>query len=216
MTEFVLGSVLESVRPRCIAILAVSVLLGGCAGAARIPEDSFYRLEIAAPAIRLPAPALTGVLVVQSGTAAPVYRDRALLYSEPETPARLQRYHYQYWIDTPPQLVQRSLADYLRAAGVATDVVLPEEGIDARYRLRVDIERFEHRRGRAGGEVAVGLRLTLAERASGTLLAQEFLQGDAAVQGNDFSAVAAAYRQALTDLYGRILTRVRALDSTGR
>ncbi|MBI5039819.1 MAG: membrane integrity-associated transporter subunit PqiC [Gammaproteobacteria bacterium] len=202
----------ESVLTRWVAILAVSLLLGGCAAGSRIPEDSFYRLEQVAPAAKLAAPVLDGILMVQGGAAAPIYRDRALLYSESDAPGRLQRYHYQYWIDTPSQLLQRSLADYLREAGIASNVVLPEEGVDARYRLRVDIERFEHVRGRSGGQVVVTLRMTLAERASGTLLAQESLQGSAAVQGNDFPAVAASYQQVVVDLYGRILERLRSLE----
>jgi ABC-type uncharacterized transport system auxiliary subunit len=185
-------------------------------GGARIPEDNFYRLENVAPVSALAAPALQGILMVQGGTAAPVYRDRALLYSESDSPERLQRYHYQYWIDSPPQLLQSGLADYLRKAGVARQVVLPQDSVDADFRLRVDIERFEHIRGqssdRNGGQVAVALRVTLIERATGKLLMQAQLQTDAAVQGGEFSAVAIAYQQAMMDLYGRILAQLRVLD----
>jgi ABC-type uncharacterized transport system auxiliary subunit len=199
----------ESVLSRCIASLMVCLMLGGCAGAARIPEDNFYRLESTAPVTSLTAPVLDGVLMVQGGTAAPIYRDRALLYSEPGAPERLQQYHYHYWIDTPPQLLQRGLADYLRKAGVARQVVLPEDGVDAAYRLRVDIERFEHVRDRNGGEVAVALRMTLTERASGKLVMQEQLSLVDAVRGDEFANVTAAYQRVLTELYGRILARLR-------
>lgn len=204
---------IESVLIRWVAMLAVSLSLGGCAGAARIPEDSFYRLEIAAPTARLPAPALTGMLVVQSGASAPVYRDRALLYSAPAAPGRLQRYHYQYWIDTPPQLVQRSLADYLRAAGVATSVVPPEEGSAARYRLRADIERFEHVRGQGhgNGTVEVTLRVILSERGGATVLMQDSVSAEAAIADSDFPAVADAFERALTDVYAHVVTRLRGL-----
>lgn len=201
----------ESACIRWFAMLAIGLLLGGCAGTSRIPEDSFYRLDIAAPGTPLPAPALAGVLVVQGGAAAPVYRDRALLYSEAETPARLQRYHYHYWTDTPPQLVQRSLVDYLRAAGIASNVVRPEEGVDARYRLRVDIERFEHVRGPNNGKVDVTLRLVLSERDSGAVLMQDSVSADAVVANSDFTAVAAASERALADVYGQIVLRLRGL-----
>jgi len=202
--------VTESVSTRCVAGLIVCLLLGGCAGGSRIPEDSFYRLEQAAPTARLAAPVLDGILMVQGGAAAPIYRDRALLYSEPGEPARLQRYHYQSWIDSPPQLLQRSLADYLRASGVAPAVVTPEDAIDARYRLRVDVERFEQVRGDSGSRVVVGLNMTLTERTSGKLLVQEQLRTDSAVQGDDFTAMAAAYERALDELYTRILSRCAA------
>lgn len=191
-------------------MLAAAVLLSACAGGARVPEDNFYRLDIAAPASRLAAPALAGVLSVQAGAAAPVYRDRAFLYSEARTPGRLQRYHYHYWTDAPPRLLQRALADYLRAAGVATSVVMPEDGIDARYRLRLDIERFEHVRGQHGGTVAVVARLNLSERGSGTLLLQERIGTEAAVQGGEHTDLAEAYRRASQELFARIVTAVQS------
>lgn len=200
----------ESVSTRCVTGLIMCLLLGGCAGGSRIPEDSFYRLEQTAPAEALATPVLDGILMVQGGAAAPIYRDRALLYSESGEPARLQRYHYQSWIDSPPRLLQRSLADYLRAAGVAPAVVTPEDAVDARYRLRVDIDRFEQVRGDNGSRVVVGLSMTLAERASGKLLVQAQLHTDSAVQGDDFPALATAYERALDELYARILSRCAA------
>jgi ABC-type uncharacterized transport system auxiliary subunit len=206
----------ESVLIRGVLSLVACLTLAACVGGARVPEDNFYRLESVAPVGALTAPALQGILMIQGGTAAPVYRDRALLYSEPGSPERLQRYHYQYWIDSPPQLLQSGLADYLRTAGVARQVVLPQDSVDADFRLRVDIERFEHIRGqssnRNGGQVAVELRVTLTERATGKLLMQTQLQSDTAVQGAEFTAVAIAYQQVMTELYGRILAQLAELD----
>lgn len=189
--------------------LLLAVLLSACAGGARAPEDSFYRLEIAPPPARLATPLLDGILSVQVGSAAPVYRDRAFLYSETREPGRLQRYHYHYWMDTPPRLVQHTLAEYLRAAGVASAVVTPTDGIDERYRLRVDIERFEQRRARGGGDVTVALRLMLSERGSGALLLHERLQGEAAVDGGEHADLAAAYRRATETVYAQLLERLR-------
>jgi ABC-type uncharacterized transport system auxiliary subunit len=191
-------------------MLAVAVLLSACAGGARVPDDTFYRLDIAAPAARLAAPALADALSVQAGAAAPVYRDRAFLYSEAQSPGRLQRYHYHYWTDTPPRLLQGALADYLRAAGVAVSVVVPEDGIDARYRLRLDIERFEHVRGRDGGTVVVAARLILSARGGGALLLQERFQSEVAVQGGEHTDLAAAYRRATQDLFANIVTALQA------
>lgn len=192
---------------RAISLFSV-LLLSACAAGQRIPEDSFYRLESTPPAVVQTSPALPGMLLVQGGTAAPIYRDRALLYSEAGSPEKLQRYHYQYWVDSPPLLLQRGLADYLRQSGVATQVLLPEDGVNPTYRLRIDIERFEHLRGPDGGVVAVALRVILAERATGALRLQAQFQREAAVQGEDFSAVTSAYQQVLAALYGQILTRL--------
>lgn len=170
-----------------------------------MPEESFYRLDAGAPAVVQAIPEFDGVLSVQFVAAAPLYRDRAMLYTEPSAPARLQRYHYHYWIDTPPLLLQRGLADYLRSAGLASRVVTPDEGVDAERRLRVVLERFEHERGPHGGRVNVMWTLTLSERPSGRLVQQERLQAAAEVRGDEFSAVADAYARAVTDLYARSL-----------
>ncbi|MFN2309202.1 MAG: ABC-type transport auxiliary lipoprotein family protein [Gammaproteobacteria bacterium] len=195
-----------------LTLLVVVALLSACAGTRQVPEDSFYRLDIEPPAAMAPAlaPALTGNLSVQVGATAPLYRDRALLYSEARQPGRLQRYHYHYWVDSPPRLVQRGLAAYLRAAAVAPGVVTPEDAVDTRYRLRVDIERFEHRRAGAGGAVHVGLALTLSEPGAGRLLSQDHLVAEVAVRGAAHADLVAAYRQALQTLYADVLTRLRA------
>lgn len=189
------------------------VLLAGCGSAPPIPSNSFYRLDIAAPATRLTAPKLNGILSVQVGAAIPLYRDRALLHSEPGAEGTLQRYHYHYWVDTPPHLLQISLADYLRSLGVAPVVVMPEDGVDEQYRLRLDIDRFEHQRGPGGGLVSVGVRVLLTERASGRLLLQERLRADATVQGDDFTRLAAGYQQATTDLFEQVFRLLQAQPS---
>lgn len=191
-------------------VLLAALLLPACGGVARVPDDSFYRLDIAAPAAAA-RPPLQGGLIVQGNAGAPLYRDRALLYSEAAAPRRVQRYHYHYWADSPPRLLQRGLADYLRAAGIAAPVLAAEDGQDARYRLRVDIERFEHLRAEGGGRVAVALRLLLIEREQG-LRMQETMQTSVAVNGADFTAVVAAYERALADLYGRIGLRLAQLE----
>lgn len=191
-------------------VLLAALLLPACGGVARVPDDSFYRLEIAAPAAAGRS-SLQGGLIVQSNAAAPLYRDRALLYSEAAAPKRVQRYHYHYWTDSPPRLLQRGLADYLRAAGVAAPVLAAEDGQDARHRLRVDIERFEHQRAAGGGRVEIALRLLLVDRERG-LRMQETMQASAVVNGADFTAVVAAYERALADLYGRIGQRLAQLE----
>lgn len=196
---------IEASHNRRIVVLLLAALLYACGGIARVPEERFYRLDTDMPAASSAAPTVEGILSVHFVASAPLYRDRAMLYSEPSTPARLQRYHYHYWIDTPPLLLQRGFAGYLRAAGFASRVVTPEEGVDGAYRLRLVLERFEHQRGPNGGRVNVAWTLALSERASGRLLRQEQLQTTAGVRGDEFSAVAAAYAQAVTELYARSL-----------
>ena len=196
---------------RGMVLLVSALLLAGCGGVARVPEDSFYRLDVTAVAQQSPVAALQGGLVVQANVAAPLYRDRALLYSEAAAPARVQRYHYHYWADSPPRMVQRGLADHLRAAGISQPVSSPEDGHAALHRLRVDIERFEHVRGPGNGHAEVALRVNLETRGRGPLF-QEVMHATAPVTGAEFPAVVDAYEDALGQLYRRIAQRLAALD----
>lgn len=200
----------KSVITRQMVLLATLLLLTGCSSAPPIPTNSFYRLDIAAPEVRLDSPVLKDTLSVQVGAAMPLYRDRALLHSEAGAETSLQRYHYHYWIDTPPHLLQIELADYLRDAGVAAVVVMPEDSVNEVYRLRLDIDRFEHLRGANGGKVSVGLRVLLTERSAGRLLLQDRLVAEAVVQGEDFARLTAGYQQAVTELFERVVVLLQA------
>lgn len=193
-----------------VVLSAGLILLAGCSSAPPIPANSFYRLDIAAPEIRLEKPVLNGILSVQVGAAMPVYRDRALLHSEAGAETSLQRYHYHYWIDTPPHLLQIELADYLRDAGVSAVVVMPEDSVNEVYRLRLDIDRFEQLRGPNGGAVSVGLRVLLTERSTGKLILQDRLVAQAVVRGDDFAQLAAGYQQAVTTVYEDLVTLLSA------
>ena len=194
---------------RALGVLLLALALSACGGVSRVPEESFYRLDAAPPEAIEAAPLRNATVSVQAVAAVPLYRDRALLYSDASTPERLQRYHYHYWIDRPPQLLQRGFADYLRAAGFAGRVITPDQGTDADYRVRLVLERFEHQRGTQGGRVLVGWSLAFTEPRSSELLREERMQTEAEVRGDDFSAVTRAYTRAVSELYGRSLDVLR-------
>jgi len=189
----------------------IAAALTGCSGSARVPENSFYRLDIPAPAEVRVVPVLDGTLRIEVGAAAPIYRDRSLLYSSADAPARLQRYHYHHWIDTPPRLLEQQLADYLRAAGVASQVVARDERLDGRYRLRLQLQRFEHQRGRDGGRVSLAVELVMSDSAGGELLLRERLHSEQAVAGDAFPAVVDAYQRCVADVFGQVRSALQRL-----
>ena len=190
-------------------MLLLALGLSACGGAAQMPEESFYRLDVASPVAAESGFLGDASVAVEAVAAAPLYRDRALIYSDAATPERLRRYHYHFWIDRPPALLQRGFADYLRAAGVAGRVVTADQSLDADYRVRLVLERFEHQRGAQGGRVLVGWRVEVGEPRSGRLLREERMQAEAEVHGDDFSAVTGAYARAVSELYGRSLNALR-------
>lgn len=189
------------VRLRLVLVLVALVLLHGCGSAVRIPEDSFYRLAIAAPP---PAVGMTlpGVLQVHVDAAAPIYRDRSLLYSEAAQVNRLQRYHYHHWVDTPPRLLQHGLVQYLRASARADQIVTTADRLPFAQRLQVNLERFEHVRG--ADKVVVQVRVALTAPDEATFILQRTLQVEEAVSGKEFSAVVTAYEQAVTRLFAQL------------
>lgn len=195
---------IERQHPNGLLVGLIVAALSGCGGSVRIPEDSFYRLDIPVPAATRAAPAIDGVLRVEVDAAAPIYRDRSLLYSTAEAPARLQRYHYQHWIDAPPRLLERRLAEHLRAAGVAPEVVARGDRRDGRYRLRLQLQRFEHVRGRDGGRVSLAVQMLMSDGAGGELLLHEYIRAEQPVAGDAFPAVVEAYQRCVTEVFGQV------------
>ncbi|HSH30802.1 MAG TPA: ABC-type transport auxiliary lipoprotein family protein, partial [Thiohalobacter sp.] len=115
--------------------LLMVLLVGGCAGPAAVPEDSYYRLARPAPDNRPGRPWLSGGLVVAAVQTPALYQDRAIVYRTTGQPLQLRRHHYHYWSERPPRLLQTYLIDYLTAAGVADRVLGEDHADEARYRL---------------------------------------------------------------------------------
>lgn len=184
-------------------LVCVSTLLG-CVAGTRVPEDSFYRLDIGLPNQVTEKPVLDGVLLVEVVAAAPIYRDRSFLYSDNREPARLRRRHYLHWIDSPPHLLEQGLAKYLSSAGVAALVVTPEERVERLYRLMLSLERFEHVRDQASGAVVVEAKLMLSMRGIERPLRHKRLKAEAVVQQSDFAGVVASYQRCVESLYAQV------------
>jgi ABC-type uncharacterized transport system auxiliary subunit len=186
-----------------LLLVGVSTLLG-CVAGTRVPEDSFYRLDIGLPNQALEKPVLEGVLLVEVVAAAPIYRDRSFLYSDNTATARLRRHHYLHWIDSPPHLLEQGLEKYLSNAGVAALVVTPEERIDQSYRLLLSLERFEHVRDQASGTVVVEAKLMLSKRGIERPLRHKRIKAEAVVQRSDFASVVASYQRCVESLFAQV------------
>lgn len=182
--------------------------LSACGGNARVPDDNFYRLMIMSPQPAERA-VLAGTLQVNVDAAAPIYRDRSLLYSDDARANRLQRYHYHHWIDSPPRLLQYNLVQYLRAAGVADQVVATGNRRAAEYQLHVELERFEHVRGL--NKVELQVRFVLTSGSASEQLFNREIQLEKPVSGRDVTAVVAAYEAAVSELYAEIVVSLKGL-----
>ena len=154
------------------ALLALA-LLGGLVSCASGPaeRDHFYRLQVPAPAAPRADPTLPGVLEVDRPRADNLVRERAILRSQSTAAAEVTPSVYHLWVDSPTILVQRELARWLEASGVARPTVLPEAGVRERWLVTGRLERFEH--VAPANEVLVVLELRVKDQKSGKLRLQE-------------------------------------------
>jgi ABC-type uncharacterized transport system auxiliary subunit len=193
------------------ALLAASLVLAtGCLGKPA-PRERTFRLELVPPD-RLATPIFSGILEVDRLRAHAVARRTALVYVEDASGAELHTSSTEHWADSPTLLVQREMAAYLHAAGVADRVLTPELGIEPDYRLSGDLVRFEERRDSAAPRVVVELALIVSDERRRAILFQQSYREERAAQGPDAENAVRAYDAALS----AVLTRFVADLGAGR
>jgi len=161
----------QIIKSKFSALLFTGVavaLLSACAAPPPAPEDAFYRLSPRADAPVSPAPKLKGVVEVDRFVAAGSLANRPLLFSEPGSSA-VSEYHYHFWIEAPPILLQNALVSYMRSTGIVERVVTPEMRVRPDYTVRGRLMRLET----VQGENAIGVaefELSLRRESDGELL----------------------------------------------
>lgn len=188
------------VSDRKLYLFGVLLLLAGCGTTAPVPEDRFYQLDVAGAAASRATPVLSGGLMIDRVSADPLRSGRAILYSEIKKPLELKRYHYEFWVDQPPALVQRALLGYFREAGFADRVLDGTDRSDARYRLSARLQRFEQLRDSASNQAEIDLELeaTLYATTSRAALWTQRYRMRRPVPETGMHATAAAMEGALT------------------
>ena len=190
-------------------VVAVAMLLG-CATQEPVPENNFYRLQIDAP--QQPAGSiLNGTLAVGPLQGNGLVGGRAMVYSEASLPLQLRQYHYHNWIESPPQLLQEQLVLFLRAAGVAKQVISTDTGVNAEYLVSGKIRKLLENRSSNGALVTVGLELALIRtRDMQMLLLKDYEQTEVVSKENTMHDVVTAYGLAVSKLYKNFLDDLRA------
>jgi ABC-type uncharacterized transport system auxiliary subunit len=179
----------------------------GCADVPVSP-DRYYRLLHDGSAAEQAAPVLDGTLLVKRFRADGVLAQRPIVWTDASSPRELQQYHYHFWNDPPPVLVQELAVDVLRAGGAARRVIEPGMEAEADYVLVGRIRRLEHLVGREPG-VAVSLELALRRSDPPQLLMLERLEGRRPLQSPGVAPVVEAMNGVLLELLQRFLTALR-------
>ena len=190
-------------RTLTAALLLLS--LTACTGPAA-PPDSFYRIEVGAPAQRLTKPALPGVLEINRLAADGVAAERALAFARTEGGA-LAHYKYDFWSEPPGVLLQDRLAHYLAAAGIADRVVTPELRVLSDWVLRGKVRRFEQIAGRS--EVVVDLELGVVSARDGSLVLLQTYQARVPAGSEAVEDSARAMQTGVADIFARFLGDLR-------
>lgn len=183
-----------------ILVSLLLLVVAGCSSTAPLPEDRFFRLERVQPTEMLPRPLLTGGLVVDDVRADPLRSGRAILYGDHDLPLQLQRYHYEFWVDQPPRMLQDVLVSWLRSTGVA-DTVAGGDDPAAAWRLSAQLLKFEEVRDANGvAHVEVAMQFSLSSTASKRPLWTRDYTEQRAVRGVQMHATAQAMQGALAGL----------------
>ena len=143
-----------------LLILSVSFLTACGLGGVSAPQDHYYKL----PALNISAQSAPRFeqLVIKPVKATGLYHDRAILYIEQEKPLELKRYHYNFWSETPANLLHNALYQGLSSSALSQNisrdikVTRPDYIIDSRV---VRFERVIH-----SGDVTVQVSLDISVR----------------------------------------------------
>jgi ABC-type uncharacterized transport system auxiliary subunit len=199
---------------RAAALFAcLGVLLASCAGGPA-PTHHYYRLEPAEPEASLAQPTLDGVLVVDRLRAEAIASGRELLERHASSP-ELRRRPYHHWVEPPPTMLQVGIVGYLRAAGVASQVVTPDLHLRPDYELVGRILAFERVVGGGTPRVRIALELSLTRVDGRELLLLETYVEEREARGQGIDDAALAFAEALSSILERLVTDLGARSGHG-
>lgn len=194
---------------RLWATLALAGVLAGCARQAPVPANHFYRLAVAPPKTALAKPVLSGVLGVAPPVAHGLRGERAMLYVDARRPLEVRRYHYHFWVDTPPRLLQQQLIAYLRAAHVARQVVSSDSSAGTRELVTGRLLRFERLQGADGVQAVVAMELDLQGGRSGNVRRIGVYRAEVRARDRSMYASVEAFNQAVARVYAAFVRDLR-------
>ncbi|MBL4616046.1 MAG: membrane integrity-associated transporter subunit PqiC [Magnetovibrio sp.] len=182
-------------------------LVSACATPPPAPEDVFYRLSPRAAAPAAAMALLDGVVEVERFTASGSLASRPLLFSEPGSNA-VSEYHYHYWIEAPPILLQNALVSYMRSARVSDLVVTPDMRARPDYTVRGRLIRLET----VQGETSVGvaeLESSLRRESDGELLVLGEYRAEVVSGSNGIKTDAAAIEKAVNNAFQQFVSDIK-------
>lgn len=187
----------------------LAVLVSACARQPPVPADHFYRLP--APNVHaLSRPLTKGVILVSPFQTDGLHNERAMIYTKDAHAITLRRYHYSYWLDAPPRLVQDYLVAYLRAAKAAS-LVVTDSGVRSALTFSGRIVRLDQQLRGKSSRALIELELRVdGSRSARPLLLKDY-RADVPASDGSMEALVLAFHKGLDQIFGRFLTDTRAV-----
>jgi ABC-type uncharacterized transport system auxiliary subunit len=187
-----------------MTMIVLSVI--GCT-APVVPQDRYYRIEVAPPA--------SGTIMLNNSVemdrfqAVGLTAGRALIYTTDTNGHVMQEYNYDFWYKPPSVMLRDALIGYLRNANVTNAIVTPEMRAEANYLLNGRILRFETHRG-ASPKAVVELELGVSDTRTGAVLIIRSYRTDVPAADGTVDAAVVAANKAVADIFARFLKDLRA------
>ncbi len=193
-----------------LILLAPLLVMAGCAQP-KLPQENYYRLVVADPADS--EKVLDGSLVVEPFIGNGLTSERSLLYSTTDAPLKVQQYHYHYWIDPPPQMIQDQMVAYLRSGGTAANVVTPEMRLLPDYALTGRIKRLERIVDGSRFSAVVELEIGLSDARDNSLVLLETYVAEEPA-GRDIASTVEAFNRGIAKILEKFIADLNNAQGT--
>ncbi|MBO6946532.1 MAG: membrane integrity-associated transporter subunit PqiC [Rhodospirillales bacterium] len=195
---------------RGVAMIALALLVAGCAAQPPVPSDKFYRLQAVFAAEPSSSPKFPGNFEIERFTADGLTAGRPIVYMEASDPNQLQEYHYHFWTQPPTVMLRDELVTYLRHAKIAGSVVIPEMRLEPQYVMTGRIRKLEQVIGQPN-RTRMEIEIALRQPSTGKLLFLKSYEHEATQNSPGVAAAVDSLNEALNIIYSDLLADLRAL-----
>lgn len=192
------------------SVVAIVVLIAGCASQAPVPEDKFYRLQAVTSSAPLSAAKFSGTLEVERFSADGLTAGRPIVYANASAPNQLLEYHYHFWTQPPTVMLRDELVTYLRAAKIADNVVTPEMRLEPEYIMTGRIRKLEQIIA-SPNATRIELEIAVRRPTTGKLVFLKSYAHEAEQTGGGVTAAVEALNKGLNIIYSDLLADLKGL-----
>ena len=193
--------------------LAVLLCVNGCVSQPAVPQDYFYRLPAVYPAAPLKTKLINGTVAVDQLEADGVYRERPLLYVDAQRPLEVLQYNYRHWIQTPSQLIQDNMVDYLREANLADKIERRSSGRRPELLIQGRLQKFERLVEEKSATAVVEMEIEFRKTSpQGMVKLTKVYTSQGSAQGPSIHQTVAAFGEALQRIYDKILSDLASMS----